>query len=237
MSAPAAPAAPAPSTAKPPAAQTPASAPTAPPALSAHDLAEQQLKQQEHQRILGIVPNFNTSYIANAVPLTPKQKLRLAFRGALDPFEFGAAGVVAGYGQATDNFDEYGQGTEGYAKRFGAAYADSFDGVILGNAVFPILLREDPRYYRKGTGGFMKRALYALSTAVITKNDNGSWGPNYANVLGNLAAGGISNLYYPPEDRGFDLTVQGAAIVTVEGDIGTLFVEFWPDISRKLFKK
>ena len=205
--------------------------------LSAHDLAEQQLKQQEHQRILGIIPNFNTSYIANAAPLTPKQKFRLAFKGALDPFEFGAAGVLAGYGQATDNFDEYGQGTEGYAKRFGAAYADSFDGVILGNAVFPILLREDPRYYRKGTGPILKRALYAISTAVITKNDNGSHGPNYANVLGNLAAGGISNFYYPPEDRGLDLTVQGAAIVTVEGDIGTLFIEFWPDISRKLFKK
>ncbi len=205
--------------------------------LSQHDLAEQQIHRQEHQRILGIVPNFNTSYIANAAPLTPKQKFRLAFRSAIDPFTFVAAGVLAGYGQATDNFDNYGQGTEGYAKRFGAAYTDSFDGAILGNAVFPILLHEDPRYYRKGTGPILKRALYAISTAVITKNDNGNWGPNYANVMGNIAAGGLSNLYYPPEDRGVDLTFEGAAIVTVEGDLGTLFIEFWPDISHKLFKK
>lgn len=205
--------------------------------LSAHELARQQLQKEEHQRILGVVPNFNTSFISNAAPLTPGQKFQLAFRGAVDPFQFVAAGALAGYGQATDNFDEYGQGAQGYAKRFGAAYTDSFDGVILGNAVFPILLHEDPRYYSMGTGNIGKRALYALSTAIITKNDNGSRGPNYANILGNLAAGGISNLYYPPEDRGFDLTVQGAAIVTVEGDLGALFIEFWPDISHKLFKK
>lgn len=205
--------------------------------LSARDLARQQILKEEHQRILGIIPNFSTSYVANAAPLTPGQKFQLAFRGAVDPFQFVAAGLLAGYGQATDNFDEYGQGAQGYAKRFGAAYTDSFDGAILGGAIFPILLREDPRYYRKGTGPFIKRAFYAISTAVITKNDNGSWGPNYANVLGNLAAGGLSNLYYPPEDRGVDLTFQGAAIVTAEGDLGTLFIEFWPDISHKLFKR
>jgi hypothetical protein len=216
----------------------PAPNPTpAPTPLSIHDLAEQQIKQQEHQRILGIAPNFNTSYIKNAAPLTPKQKFKLAFRGAVDPFQFAAAALIAGYSQADGQDEAYGQGVEGFSKRFGANYADSFDGVILGNAIFPILFREDPRYFRMGSGRFVKRFFYALSTAVITKNDNGSWGPNFANVAGNLAAGGISNLYYPAADRGVELTFQGAATVTIEGAIGTVFIEFWPDISHKLFKK
>ncbi|MHB8302418.1 MAG: hypothetical protein ACYDC6_06200 [Acidobacteriaceae bacterium] len=199
--------------------------------------AEQELKQQEHQRILGVIPNFNTSNIQNAVPLSPEQKFRLAFRGAIDPFEFVAAGALAGWGQLENDNAGYGQGTEGYAKRYGAAYTDSADGVLWGNAIFPILLHEDPRYFRRGTGSFKGRFLYAISTTVWTKNDNGTWGPNYANVLGNITAGGISNLYYPSDNRGVGLTFEGAATVTAEGALGALGVEFWPDISRRLFHK
>ncbi|MGC9292526.1 MAG: hypothetical protein ACP5EP_07340 [Acidobacteriaceae bacterium] len=216
---------------------TPGTTSGPPSAQSQHSQAEQQVQQQEHQRILGIIPNFNTSFIQNAAPLTPGQKFRLAFKSATDPFYFLAAAVDAGYSQATDAFPGYGQGAQGYGKRFGAAYADSFDGAILGNALFPVLLHEDPRYFRKGTGSFKNRFLYAIATTVITKNDNGTWGPNYANVLGNVAAGGISNLYYPSTDRGVALTFERAATVTAEGAIGAIFVEFWPDISHKLFHK
>jgi hypothetical protein len=205
--------------------------------LSTHELARRQVILEEHQRILGVVPNFNTSYIANAAPLSPGQKFQLAIHGALDPFEFVASGLLAGYGQATDEFEGYGQGMQGYAKRFGASYADSFDGAILGNAVFPILLHEDPRYYAKRAGGWRKRLVYALSTAVITKDDDGKWGPNYANVLGNIAAGGISNLYYPPEDRGVALTFENAATVTAEGDLGTVLIEFLPEIERRVLRR
>lgn len=214
----------------------PAPKSTPAPSLAQRELAQRQLLLEEHQRILGVVPNFNTSYIPNAAPLSPKQKFQLAIHGALDPFEFVAAGLLAGYGQATDTFAEYGQGTKGYAKRFGASYADSFDGAILGNAVFPILFREDPRYYAKRTGGWRKRLGYAIATAVITKDDNGKWGPNYANVLGNIAAGGISNLYYPASDRGVELTFEGAATVTAEGAIGTVLIEFLPEIQRKVLR-
>lgn len=211
---------------------TPASAPQ-----SQQDQAEQQLKQQEHQRILGIIPNFNTTNLQNAAPLSPKQKFHLAFRSAIDPFQFVASGALAGFGQARDDDPGYGQGVEGYAQRYGASYADSADGVLWGNAIYPVLLHEDPRYFRKGSGSFRARFLYAISTTVWTKNDNGTWGPNYANVLGNLTAGGISNLYYPSTNRGIGLTFEGAATVTAEGALGALGVEFWPDISRKLFHK
>ncbi len=204
---------------------------------SQRDQAEQQLKEQEKQRILGVIPNFNTTNIQNAAPLSPKQKFHLAYRSALDPFQFVAAGALAGWGQAENDNAGYGQGAEGYAKRYGASYTDSADGVLWGNAIYPILFHEDPRYFRKGTGSFRSRFFYSVSTTVRTKGDNGKWGWNYANVLGNLTAGGISNLYYPSTNRGVGLTFEGAATVTAEGALGALGVEFWPDISRILFHK
>lgn len=208
--------------------------PATPTGKSQRDQAEDQLRQQEHQRILGVIPNFNTTNLQNAAPLTSGQKFRLAFRSAIDPFQFVAAGALSGYGQATDDNAAYGQGAQGYAKRYGAAYADSADGALWGNAIFPSLLHEDPRYFRKGSGSAWSRVFYAVSTTVRTKDDNGKWGWNYANVLGNVTAGGISNLYYPSTNRGVGLTLEGAATVTAEGALGALGVEFWPDISRKL---
>ncbi len=199
-------------------------------------LAEKQIKAQEHQRILGIVPEFNTSNISNAAPLTAKQKFKLAFKTATDPATFLVSAFTAGVGMAEDDYRDYGQGVEGYAKYWGASYADSFDGTILGNAVFPALLHEDPRYFRKGTGSFRSRLLYSVLSTVRCRSDNGNWVPNAGNLLGNLAAGGIANTYYPASDRGAGLTFQRAFIVTAEGSIGALFFEFWPDISHKVHK-
>lgn len=198
-----------------------------------HEEAEQELKQQEHQRILDLIPNFNTTNDQNAVPLTPGEKFRLAFRSAIDPAEFLVAALDAGYSQAVDDFPGYGQGAQGYGKRFGAAYTDQFSGLFWGNAVFPTLLHEDPRYFRKGSGSIKRRLLYAISTTVWTKHDNGTMGFNYANVLGNIAAGGLANLYYPSTDRGVGLTFQRAFTVTAESMIGAVFVEFWPDVSNR----
>ena len=202
-----------------------------------HERAERELREQKKQRILGIIPNFNTSNVANAAPLTARQKFGLALRSSIDPFTFVAAGMLAGLEQAQNGYEGYGQGAQGYGKRFGAAYADSFSGSMFGGAVFPSLLHQDPRYFRKGSGSFRSRLFYAISTTLRTKNDNGRWAPNYSNVLGNLAAGGLANIYYPSTDRGVGLTFERAAIVTAEGAIGSTFVEFWPDISRKLFHK
>jgi hypothetical protein len=206
------------------------------PPLSPQEKAALQLKQQEQQRIAGVVPNFNVSYNKDAVPLTRNQKLHLAWRTATDPVAFGIAGFDAGFSQAENDFPGYGQGAQGYAKRFGASYADNFDGTLLGNAIFPILLKQDPRYFRRGEGSFPSRLFYALSTTVWCKNDNGKWGPNYSNMLGNLSAGGISNLYYPASDRGAGLTFERGFTVTAYGAFGGVFNEFWPDIARKIFK-
>ena len=199
---------------------------------------EAMLKQEEHQRILGVVPNFNTVETSGGVPsLSPKQKWHLAFKSSIDPFVFVADGFVAGLSQARNTNPEFGQGAEGYSKRFGAAALDSADGTLWGNAILPIVFKEDPRYFRLGSGTFTHRFLYSAATTIWCRRDNGSWGPNYANVLGNFISGGISNAYYPAADRGFGQTVDGALTVTAEGVVGAEFVEFWPDISRHLFKK
>jgi hypothetical protein len=229
----------------PPAVPPPTSVPDAPatngqqsppPVLSQKDRAARQVEQQEHQRILGVVPNFNTSYVQDAAPLSRKQKFSLAFKSATDLGNVAVAAADAAYNEWTDSFPEYGEGMKGYAKYLGASYADTFDGTMLGNALFPALLKQDPRFFRKGTGSFNSRLFYAIGTTFWCKNDNGNRGPNYSNLLGNLAAGGISNLYYPASDRGLSLTLERGFTVTAEGAIGGVFEEFWPDIAHTVFK-
>jgi hypothetical protein len=212
-------------------------APGQPATKSREAIAADQIKQQEHQRALGIIPTFNMSNVPDAVAMTSKQKFQLALRSALDPVTFLIAGADAGISQWQNDYKGYGQGAEGYFKRWGASYADSFDGTMLGNAVFPSLFHQDPRYFRKGTGSFGGRLWYAMLTTVRTKGDNGHWQPNFSNVLGNVAAGGIANLYYPSSDRGAGLTFERAFTVTAEGAFGAIFLEFWPDVSHKLHKK
>jgi hypothetical protein len=211
--------------------------------------AEVELKKELKQRMGGIVPNFNAVLDGSTVPLTPGQKMRAAFRSAIDPYQVGLALFTSGIGQAEDSHDTidhtpghvgnhlgYRQGWEGYGKRFGASFTDQFDGTIIGNGVLPVLLHQDARYFRMGTGSFKKRLLYSMSTTIICRGDNGKRQPNYSNVLGNIAAGGISNLYYPAADRGFGLTIEQGLLVTAEGTFGALLIEFYPDIKDHFAK-
>jgi hypothetical protein len=201
------------------------------------EAAERQLKKQEQQHLLGVVPSYNVVYDSSAPPLNPRQKFELAFKISVNPYQFALVGAVAAIGQAQDSFPEYGQGWKGYGKRYGAGYFDAFDGNMIGNAALPVLLHQDPRYYRMGTGSIKKRFLYAVAFVAICKGDNGKWQPGYSNILGNLAAGGISNLYYPASDRGFGLTVERGMTVTAEGAIANIIQEFVPDIQKRYFHK
>jgi Carboxypeptidase regulatory-like domain len=191
------------------------------------DLAEEQIKLQEQQRILGVVPNFYTSYVWHAASLTSGQKFRLALRTSIDPVTFGIAAATAGIEQSQNSFSGYGQGGEGYAKRFAASYADDVVDTLIGSAILPSILHQDPRYFYKGTGSIPSRALYAISTVVICRGDDGQWEPNYSNVAGNLISAGISNLYYPSSNRhGAEETIENALINTAEGAAGALLQEF-----------
>ena len=150
--------------------------------LTPDELAEVQIKDQEKQRVLGFIPNFYVSYVPNAAALSSKRKFELAWKSASDPVTFAAVGFVAGLDQAGDRWGAYGQGAQGYAKRFGATYADVFVGTFIGSAALPSLLKQDPRYFYKGTGTKRSRILYALANSVICKGDNGRWQANYSSI-------------------------------------------------------
>jgi hypothetical protein len=197
-----------------------------------YELAEEQIKVEETQRVLGVIPNFYVAYQQDALPLSPKQKFELAWKTNVDPVTFAASGGFAGVQQAENGFSGYGQGAHGYAKRFGASYGDTVIGTMIGGYILPSLLKQDPRYFYKGTGSTGSRILYALANAVICKGDNGRWQPAYSGILGSLAAGGISNLYYPASSRnGAWLTFENTFIGTGGSAVANLFQEF---LVRKL---
>ena len=182
--------------------------------------------------MLRVVPNFYVSYVPNAAPLSSKQKFQLAWKTVIDPVTFGLTAGIAGVEQAQNHFSGYGQGAQGYAKRFGASYADTVSGTFIGSAILPSLLKQDPRYFYKGTGGARSRTLYAIANAVICKGDDGHWEANYSSIAGSFAAGGISNLYYPSSSRnGAELTLENALIGIGENAAANLLQEF---VIRKL---
>jgi hypothetical protein len=191
-----------------------------------NEVAEAQVHLAEKQRVLGVIPNFYSSYIWDAAPLTPRLKTGLALRSILDPVAFIAAGGLAAVEQYHNTFPGYGSGASGYAKRYGAAYADGAIDRLVGSALLPTLFHQDPRYFYKGTGSVSSRALYAVKSTVITRGDNGRLQPNYSHILGNFAAAGISNLYRSPQDRTASLTFRNGLIITATNAVTNLVREF-----------
>jgi hypothetical protein len=198
------------------------------------EIATEQLQVQEQQRVLGIFPNFYSSYMWDAAPMSTSQKYQLAAHSLVDPFSFVGTGIFAAAEQWQNTFPGYGQGAKGYAKRYGAAYADEALSRMIGSAILPSLLHQDPRYFYRGTGSKKSRALYAISQAIFCKGDNGKMQPNYSYVLGSFAAGGISNLYHPAGDRGVSLTISNGFLNVGAHAIDNLAREF---LFRKLTPK
>jgi len=195
------------------------------------EIAAAQLKQQETQRLLGVIPNFYSSYIWNAAPMNSKQKFMLTLRSNTDPVTFMLVATLAGVEQSHNTFPGYSQGAEGYAKRLGAAYADTMVSKMMSRAILPSVLHQDPRYFYRGSGSVRTRILYALSSAVICRGDNGRLQPNYSQVLGSFAATGISNFYRAPGDRTASLTLRNGLAMTATAAAQNLIREF---LSRKL---
>src|SRR5215471_3841318 len=180
---------------------------------SVEEIGQEEFKDLEQQRVLRIVPNFYVSYVGEAAPLTPKRKFELALKATTDPVSAMGVTTIAGVDQATNRFSGYGQGAQGYAKRYAASYANFASGLWIGGAILPSILKQDPRYFYNGSGTKLSRFLYAVSRPFICKGDNQRWQPNYSSVFGDLAAGGLSNLYIPERDRhGAQLTFENAGI-------------------------
>lgn len=180
-------------------------------AVSSEEIATRQVRAQEQQRVAGIFPNFFVTYAPNPAPLTAKLKFHLALRATVDPVTFLATGVFAGFDQAADTPD-YQQGALGYAQRFGAGYADTFTNIMIGGAVLPSLLHQDPRYFYKGTGTIKSRILHAAAFSILCKGDNSRWQPNYSSIGGDIVSGALSNIYYPPSNRSAPLVFENALL-------------------------
>jgi hypothetical protein len=192
-------------------------------------------KKKSSERIFGVVPTYTITDARSAPPLTRKQKFGLFAKGTLDPFPVAVYLLQAGISQARDTHSGYGQGAAGYGQRFGAALADGTSARFFSTYAFPSLLRQDPRYFRKGEGSAWSRAGYSISRGFVTRSDSGRAQANWSNVLGKFTGAGLSNLYYPEADRGGDLTLSRVAISLGYQTLGNLAIEFWPEIHRKFF--
>jgi hypothetical protein len=194
-------------------------------------IAAEQIKAAEKQRLMGVIPNFYTSYINDAAPLTWKQKFSLAARGTFDPTAVIGVGLAAGIEQANNSYAGYGQGVAGYSKRYAAKFIDGRSSDFLTHAVFPSVFHQDPRYYYQGAGTFKSRLVHAVGSAFVTRSDSGRPEPNYSYLLGNMSAAALSNLYYPPGNRGAHLVFTNTAL-GLAGRLGTnLIREF---LSKRL---
>ncbi len=192
---------------------------------SSVEIATEEVKVEETQRAFGIIPNFYVVYDQHPAPLTTKLKFQLAWKTSTDAVTFLGTGVLAAINQA-GNTPDYRQGWIGYGERFGAAYADGFSDIMLGGAILPSLLHQDPRYYYQGTGTNKSRTLHALSSPFVCRGDNGKRQFNVSSIGGDLGSATISNLYYPPSNRGAGLVFENLAITTGERMLSSLVQEF-----------
>jgi len=202
-------------------------------AASPEEIATEQVKAAEQQRIFGFIPNFYVNYDGNnAAALTPKLKFQLAAKVLVDPVTvLGVAGFAA-INQAADN-PNFQQGAKGYAERFGAGYADGAINIMVGGAILPSLLHQDPRYFYQGTGTSKSRALHALSSPFVCRGDNGRLQPNYSTIGGDLASAALANAYYPQSNRGVGLFLGNFFIGTGQRALANVAQEF---ILRKVTK-
>ncbi len=189
------------------------------------EVATQQVEIAEKQRVLGIIPNFYVVYDSNPEPLTTKLKFRLAWRMSRDPVTVTGVAFVAALKQAGDT-PNYGQGASGFGKRFGAIAGEGVADIMIGGAILPSLLHQDPRYFYQGTGTTKSRVIHAASTPFICRGDNGHLQPNYSSMGGVLAAAAITNAYYPSADRGMGKTFTSFGVGVAERMVAGLAQEF-----------
>jgi hypothetical protein len=194
-------------------------------------------ESQPAGRGFGALSNYTVSRdLTNVKPMSSGEKWKLGTFEAFGPASFLLAGATAGIGQADNKFPTWGQGAEGFGKRYGAAFADRVVDNYLTGAVFPILLHEDPRYFRMGHGPFFHRLGYAVGRIAVARTDAGSSRANYSEFLGSAVAAGISNVYYPSDQRTFGYTAQTFGVQLATDTLFNVLKEFWPDVHHKLSK-
>jgi hypothetical protein len=191
---------------------------------------------QQTKRILGIIPNFRSvSVDAKLPPLSPGDKFKLMLQDSFDYSSFIYVGVLAGIGQAQNSYPAFHQGAAGYGRYYWHSFADNVGGNLMTEAVVPTLTREDPRYYTLGRGGFVRRTGYSISRLFLTRTDGNGRSPNISEIVGNGAAAGIANLYYPSQERTWTKTGQRWLTQIGLDGASNLIKEYWPFLNSKLF--
>ncbi len=218
----------------------PPSAPSAsqdPKSQTPEDTKQDDAKKK-NDRMFYVMPNYLTVDGQSQVqPVSSKEKFAMAAKGSFDPYEFFIVGVVSGIRQAKNSDPGFGQGMEGYAKRYGAAFADQVDGNIMVGGVYPSILKIDPRYFRLGRGRFVNRFGYAISRVFIARRDSGSSMFNIPEFAGNATAIAISNVYYPAADRTVSSNISNWGTQMGLDAFGNELKEFWPDVHGYLQKR
>jgi hypothetical protein len=203
-----------------------------------HSQDRKESDKKKDDRMFYVMPNYLTVDNESQVkPISWKEKFSITAKGAFDPYEFAIVGILAGIRQAENADPGFGQGMEGYGKRYGTAFADQVDGNMMVGAVFPSILKTDPRYFRMGKGGFIRRFDYAISRLFVTRRDSGASVFNVPEFAGNATAIAISNVYYPAADRGFSASTNSWGVQMGIDAFGNELKEFWPDIHRHFSKK
>ena len=193
---------------------------------------------KQTKRMLWVVPNF-AAVNANTQlpPLSTHDKFVLAWHDSFDYSAFVWTGIIAAQSYGLNSDPELGQGMAGYARYYWRAFADGVSGTFFTEAIVPSLTHEDPRYYTMGQGGFFRRTGYALSRSFLTKTDSGGTSFNWSEVGGNALEAGLSNAYYPPQERGANQTLRDWGTQMESAALNNVAKEFWPDIRRKVFHR
>jgi hypothetical protein len=199
---------------------------------------EEPVEGEQTKRMMWVVPNFAAvSADTEAERLNARGKFVLAFHDSMDYSGFTWTAIISGQAMATRSDPELGHGMAGYGRYYWRAFADGVSGTFFTEAIVPAITHEDPRYYTKGHGGFFRRMGYALSRTVVTRTDSGGMTFNVAEVVGNLAEAGLSNAYYPPEERGLKQTGRDWSMQMESAAVNNIAKEFWPDIRNKFFRR
>jgi hypothetical protein len=210
-----------------------------PPDAKIDSTLESASASKDDKHILGLVPNFDTVNQPSSVyhSISTREKFKLASEDVFDPFSFLITGIYAGAAQWANASPGYGQGAQGYAKRYGGYFADGLVGNYLTEAIMPTVFREDPRYFRLGRGGNWRRIGYAVTRVLVTRTDAGGQQFNFSEITGNLMGAGISSLYYPAANRTVEDTFEKFSLSVVSDAGFNVLKEFWPDMRRKVLHK
>ena len=196
-----------------------------------------EAQERQTKRMFWVVPNFAAvSPNTELPPLTPHGKWVLAMQDSFDYSSFVWTGIIAAQSLGLNSDPELGGGLAGYARYYWRAFADGVSGTYFTEAIVPIITHEDPRYYTLGHGGFLRRISYSLSRTVLTKTDSGGTDFNWSEVGGNACEAALSNLYYPPQERGRSQTLRGWGTQMESAALNNVVKEFWPDIRHRVFR-